>query len=224
MGIEVELKPNERIEDLQSDGLVIIQSANEYRFTSDAVLLANFVQAARADVVVDFGAGGGVIAILLANKQKPKKIYAVEIQPQLADMASRSVRVNGLESVIEVVNCDIKGFSRRADVVACNPPYRKAGSGQTQEKENLRICRHEEKVTLDEIVECAARVLKHRGKLYLVHKAGRTAEIFASFARHGIEPKLIQPICRRGQAADVVLLCGIKGAAPDLKWLPPLER
>jgi len=220
----VELKQNERIEDLQIGGLGIVQSADEYRFTSDAVLLANFVRVKRSDTVADFGAGSGVISILLAYKQRPKKVYGVEIQPALADMASRSVRMNGLDGIIEIINGDVKKFAEQVDVVVCNPPYRKAGSGQAQEKENLRICRHEISITLDEIVKCASEVLRHKGKLYLVHQAGRTAEIFQSFSKHGIEPKMIQTVCQKGKAPDVVLICGIKGAAPELKWLPPLER
>ena len=118
--MNVELKPNEKIEDLQCDGLQLIQSKDEYRFTTDAVLLANFCKNMQGKLCVEFGAGSGVISILLAKKKCPRHIVAIELQPQLADMMQRSVALNDLQDVIEVVCDDLKNarnYANCADVV-----------------------------------------------------------------------------------------------------------
>ena len=137
----VTLKAQETIEDLQCDGLRLIQSTKEYRFTTDAVLLANFCKDMRGKLCVEFGAGSGVVSILVARKKHPKRVVALEIQPQLADMMKRSVQLNGQQDVVEVYVADLKDacrYVKDADVVVCNPPYRKVGSGERQQQSNKR--------------------------------------------------------------------------------------
>ena len=139
--MNVKLKANEKLEDLQYNGLQIIQSDDEYRFTTDAVLLANFCGDMKGKLCVEFCAGSGVISILVAAKKQPKQVVAIELQPQLADMARRSVEYNSMQDVIEVV-CDnvlnaSNHIAKPADVVVCNPPYIKVGSGERQISQNL---------------------------------------------------------------------------------------
>lgn len=222
------MKPTEKLEDLQVGGLKIIQDKNEYRFTSDAVLLANTVKAKSGDTVVDFGTGSGIIAILVAYKKKPKQVIAVEIQPQLADMAKRSVDFNGMSDTITVVNDSLQNFAdnfagAKADVVVCNPPYIKLGGGETQEKQNLKICRHEVAVNLDEICMAAGKILKNGGKFFMVHKAERCAEIFLLMQKYGICPKEITEVrAREGDAPYLVIVCGAKEGKQGLKWNKPI--
>lgn len=223
----VELKPDEKIEDLCCDGLRIIQSEKEYRFTSDAVLLANFCKDMQGKLCVEFGAGSGVISILVAHKKKPKRIVAVEIQEQLADMAKRSVELCGLQNVIDVICADMKDaytfIDKPADVVVCNPPYRKLGSGERQLSENLAICRHELKVTLKEVIRSASQTLNNKGSLYLVHQADRLCEIITLCAEFGIAVKEILPVCpHRGKDPNVVLIRGVKCGQPDCKLYHPI--
>lgn len=224
----INLKDTERLEDLQAGGLKIIQDENEYRFTSDAVLLANSVNAKRGDVVVDFGTGSGIIAILVAYKKKPQKIIAVELQAQLADMARRSIEFNNLNEVIQVVNMPLQDFAinydgKKADVVVCNPPYVKNGGGEMQLQESLKICRHEIKVTLEEICLAASKILKNGGKFYIVHKAERVAEIFALMTKFAIQPKEITTVCARdGDAPYLAIICGVKSGKVGLKWNKPI--
>ena len=140
---------------MQCGGLQLIQSSTEYRFTTDAVLLANFCQDMRGKTCVEFGAGSGVVSILLSYKKHPRRIVAFEIQPQLADMMARSVQLNDLTDVITTHNCDLKlahNFVRDVDVVVCNPPYRRVGSGERQLSDNIAICRHELMATLEDVI------------------------------------------------------------------------
>ena len=224
--MKVELKPNEKIEDLQCDGLQLIQSSEEYRFTTDAVLLANFCKNMQGKTCVEFGAGSGVISLLLAKKKHPKRIVAVEIQPQLCDMMRRSVRLNDLNGVIEVVEDDLKNarnYVRDADAVVCNPPYRRVGSGEMQLQPNLAICRHEIKATLEDVIANAAKVLNNRGSLYLVHQSERLAEIVTLCSQHNVAVKEILPVCPRPNTPpNLVLIRGVKAGEPDCKLHAPM--
>lgn len=224
--MQVELKPSEKIEDLQCDGLQLIQSANEYRFTTDAVLLANFCKEMQGKSCVELGAGSGVISLLLAKKKRPAHIVAVEIQPQLADMMSRSVALNGLQDTVEVVCDDLKNAHlhvRDADVVVCNPPYRRIGSGEMQLQPNLAICRHEIKCTLRDVVASAAKVLNNRGSFYLVHQSDRLAEIVTECSLCNIAVKEILPVCPKPNTQpNLVLIRGVKAGSQGCKLYAPM--
>lgn len=223
----VTLKQNEKIEDLQCDGLQLIQSDDEYRFTTDAVLLANFCKDMTGKLCVEFGAGSGVISLLLAKKKRPKKIVAIEIQPQLYDMAKRSVELNNLQGVITVVCADLKNavdfVDKPADVVVCNPPYRKVGSGERQLDENIAICRHEIAVTLRDVVQSASKTLNNKGNFYLVHQAERICEIVALCNEYRIAVKEILPVCPRpDREPNLVLIRGVKCGESDCILHAPL--
>ncbi|MCH5152387.1 MAG: methyltransferase [Clostridiales bacterium] len=224
--MQIELKPNEKIEDLQCDGLQLIQSSSEYRFTTDAVLLANFCRDMRGKLCVEFGAGSGVISLLLAKKKHPSRIVAIELQPQLCDMMQRSILLNDMQGLIAVHNCDLKDAHtviRDADVVVCNPPYRRVGSGERQLGENIAICRHEIKATLGDVVKSAARVLNNRGNFYLVHQSDRIGEIVTQCRDNGIAVKEILPVCPApGKQPNLVLVRGVKAGESDCKLHAPL--
>ncbi|MCH5152123.1 MAG: methyltransferase [Clostridiales bacterium] len=224
--MKVELNPSERIEDLQCDGLQLIQSSDEYRFTTDAVLLANFCRDMRGKLCVEFGAGSGVISLLIARKKHPRKIVALEIQPQLANLMQRNVNLNDLQELITVHNCDLKNaadFVQNADVVICNPPYRRVGSGEQQLKENIAICRHEIKATLCDVIKSASRVLNNRGSLYLVHQSDRLCEIVMLCQAHGIAVKEILPVCPApNKEPNLVLVRGVKAGEQDCKLRAPM--
>lgn len=225
--MEIVLKPNEKLEDLQYNGLQIIQSDNEYRFTTDAVLLANFTGEMKGKLCVEFCAGSGVISILVAAKKRPARVVAIELQPQLADMAKRSVEYNGLDDVIDVICDDVLNspnlIDHPADVVVCNPPYRKLGSGETQLAQNLALCRHEIAITLEQVIATASKVLNNRGTFYLVHQAERTAEIVALCSQNKLAVKEIVPVCpRKGKEPNLVLVRAVKCGGADCKLRLPL--
>lgn len=224
--MQVTLKSDEKIEDLQCDGLQLIQSSSEYRFTTDAVLLANFCKDMKGKTCVEFGAGSGVISLLLAKKKHPKRIVALEIQSQLCEMMSRSVLLNDLQDVITIHNRDLKNAHaviRDADVVVCNPPYRRVGSGEQQLQENIAVCRHEIKATLADVVQAASKVLNNRGSFYLVHQADRICEIVTLCKDNNVAVKEILPVCPApNKQPNLVLIRGVKAGEADCKLRAPM--
>ncbi len=221
------LEKDEKLEDLQCDGLQLIQSENESRFTTDAVLLANFVGELKGKTMVEFCAGSGVISILVAHKKHAKKIYAVELQPQLASLAGRNVQLNGLSDTIEVLNADLADMPKTlggvADAVVCNPPYRKVGSGERQEQLNFAICRHEIATNMQQICYSASKVLNNKGSFYVVYQSARIAELIAELSAVGIATKEILPVCPRPDAEPVlVLVRGVKGGKSDCVLHKPM--
>lgn len=223
------LNSGERIDSLLSYSTRIIQSSQVFCFSLDAVLLAEFTLTHKKDCVVDLGTGTGAVPLLLTHKQyPPRKIHALEIQPELADMAARSVAMNGLGHVIAVKCADLRDHSLLpasgcADVVTCNPPYEKHGSGKTSKEGKIRLARHEMTCTLADIAGAAGWLLKYGGRLVIVHKPERLPDIFDAMKSVGIEPKrLLLSAPKQGTAPNMMVVEGIRGAAPGLKWEPLL--
>ncbi|KEO83168.1 tRNA1(Val) (adenine(37)-N6)-methyltransferase [Tumebacillus flagellatus] len=226
-----DLKPGERLDDLQTKGLRIIQSDEVFSFSLDAVLLAHYVTLRNRDRVLDMGTGNGVIPLLLASRSdlpRRERIIGLEIQERLADMAARNVSGNQLQDSLEIVNGDLREAVERFghesfDTVTCNPPYRPAGVGDASLNPHVRIARHEVTCTLQDVVTTAAKLLKYQGKFAMVHRPDRLAEIIAEMKAHRIEPKrllLVHP--RAHQRPNIVLIEGIKGGKPELRIDPPL--
>ena len=191
------VRANERLDDLERNGLKIIQDPDRFCFGMDAVLLSGFADCKPDGTILDMGTGTGIIPILLSAKTPAKKIYALEIQHESADMASRSVLLNKLEDKIEIVEGDIKEassiFSKASmDVVTCNPPYMIGQHGITNPDAPKAIARHEILCCLDDVVRNASQVLKPGGKFYMVHRPFRLAEIFSTLSRYKLEPKRMQ--------------------------------
>lgn len=222
------LKPNERLDDLQVGGLKIIQNSNLYSFTSDAVLIANFIKVKTNSVVCDLGTGSGVIAILIAGKSKAKKIYGIEIQECMADMARRSVEYNDLSDRVEIIQGLIQDLpkiigNQCCDIVVSNPPYSKKGSCYENLDENKAIARHEKLITLKELIESASRLLKFGGEFYLVHQAQRLNEIMVELNNYNLKVKTLRLVASHlGEEPHLVLIRAVKGANYDTKILPTL--
>ncbi|MGI6160814.1 MAG: tRNA1(Val) (adenine(37)-N6)-methyltransferase [Christensenellales bacterium] len=222
------LKEGERVDDLQYKGLKIIQNPAAFRFGMDAVLLAGFSVIRRGECVADLGTGSGIIAILLSGRMPSARIDALEIQPQMADMAKRSVGMNGLDGVVRVVEGDIKRAEDYLEVnayhaVVCNPPYKKAGDGAKSASHTLAAARHEVLCTLEDVVKNAARLMKTKGRLYMIHRSDRFAELLYTMRDYGIEPKrirMVQP--SYGKPPNLMLIEGVKQGRSGVKWEPPL--
>lgn len=226
------LKNDEKFEDLQFNGLKIIQSKNLYRLTSDAVILANFVKAKKTDVLVDLGTGSGIIAILASQKNQTKKTYGIEIQPELADMAKRSVEANNLKN-IEILNIDMlelmQSKTRKnngieaVDVVVCNPPYKKSGTARLNENQSQKIARHETKINLLQICQVAKSLLKFHGKFYIVCDADRLAELIYDLKQNSLEPKkMFFTQSSAKSKANLVFIEAVLGAKESVLVLPML--
>lgn len=225
--MENKLHQNEVVEDLCLDGLKIIQNAGLYRFTSDAVILANFVRAKRTDALLDIGTGSGIVAILAAHKNNLSDAIGVEIQPQMADMARRSVALNKMEDRIKIVNADIKDFhklcSKVFDVITCNPPYKKAQAGKVNDCESKSIARHEVALDLPALCKAANRLLKFGGKFYVCMDAVRAAELLFELKNAGLEPKKMFFTQSSPQSEGKILFVQAqKGAKAGIRVLPAL--
>ena len=173
---------NERIDDLQRNNYKIIQDPERFCFGMDAVLLSGFAKAKEGDRVIDLGTGTGIIPILMEAKTKASDFTGLEIQPESADMAQRSVELNHLESKIRIVTGDIKEASSlfgaaTFDVVTSNPPYMTEHHGITNEKSPKAIARHELLCTLEDVISQAARLLRPGGSFYMVHRPFRLVDI-----------------------------------------------
>lgn len=226
--MDVELKEGERLDDLQCGGLKIIQSPRLFSFGIDAVLLANFARIKPGDIVVDLGTGSGVIPLLLTCKTAASKIYGLEIQHEMADMAQRSVRLNDLEGRVDIIEGDIRKVGDRmgmssVDAVISNPPYRKAGSGHVSPSDARAIATYELECTLDDVIKAASTLLKNKGRFYMIHRPARLVDAICGMRKAGIEPKrlrMVQPFADK--KPTMFLIEGIKGAHPHIDIMPTL--
>lgn len=222
------LKNNERIDDLHRNGYQIIQDPGRFCFGMDAVLLSGFAKVKRGEKVLDLGTGTGIIPILLEAKTEGAHFTGLEIQPESADMAQRSVLYNGLEEKISIVNGDIKDASNifgasSFDVITTNPPYMIGEHGIKNGADAKTIARHEVLCTLDDILIQSAKMLKQGGRFYMVHRPFRLAEIFSKMVQYKIEPKRMQLVSPYiDKEPNMVLIEGMKGAKSRITVEKPL--
>ena len=192
--MDVEIKEKERIDDLQRNGYQIIQDPEKFCFGMDAVLLSGFVRVKSGAKVLDMGTGTGIIPLLVEAKTQAAHISAIEIQEESADMARRSVRLNGLENKIDIVTGDLREADKffdaaSFDVITCNPPYMIGQHGLTNPDAPKAIARHEILCTLEDVVRTAAKLLKPGGAFCMVHRPFRLAEIICVMTEYKLEPK-----------------------------------
>ena len=226
--LQVDLMENERLDDLQRNGLKIIQKTDGFCFGMDAVLLSGFATVKPGEKVLDMGTGTGIIPLLLSAKTKGEHFTGLEIQDVIADMAARSVNLNHLEEKIKIVNGDIKEASRifgaaSFDVVTTNPPYMNDAHGLKNPTEVKAISRHEVLCTLEDVVREGAKVLKSGGRMYMVHRPHRLIEIITAMKQYKLEPKrmkMVHPFLDK--EANMVLIEAVKGGGSWLKMEAPI--
>ena len=217
---------NETLDDL-NNGYYIIQKNNAFRFGIDAVLLSDFAKSVTGKVI-DLCTGTGIVPLLLEKKSTAEIIEAIEIQPEIADMAQRSVSFNSLDKKINIRCADLKDAPDMYgkctfDAVTVNPPYMRTGSGILNEADTKTISRHEIKCTLEDVIRVSASLLKQHGKLYMVHRPSRLADIFYLMRQYKLEPKIMRMVAPcKGKDPNLVLICAIKSAKSDLKTMPTL--
>ena len=210
----------EKIEKLDY-GLEIYQNPDLYTFTSDAVLLAKFAKIKRGQTIADFGTGSGIIALYLA-KAGAEKVYAVEIQPEMAEMAKKSVEHNNLQDVVEVINDNIKHFDKQVDVVVSNPPYKKKCEYVNMSMSRA-IARHEIEIDMEGLIKSVNKVLKFGGAFYVCYDADRTAELIFKLKSNGLEPKeMFFTQSALEKPASIVFVKAVKGGRLGIKVLPTL--
>ena len=223
---ELKLKPGEKIEDL-GNGYVIIQNPKYFSFGTDAILLGDFADVTAGERIVDFGTGCGIIPVLLCAKRKDISVTGIEIQPQLADMAKRSIALNGLEERVHIVCGDLKNAGDLepygVDVVTVNPPYEKQGAGKENANPYINIAKRELKCTLEDVVSAASRILRTGGRLYLIYRTERFAELMDCMRRCKVEPKRVMLVSpRQDKPPNFAIVEGRKGAGEGMTFLPSL--
>lgn len=222
------LFPGERLDDLQLNGLELIQSPDRFCFGVDAVLLSDFVKVKENETVLDMGTGTGIIPILLTAKTKGKHFTGLEIQKESAQMARRSVAHNHLEDKIDIVTGDIKEAAQIFkpaffDVITVNPPYMVYQHGLQNPRDAIAIARHEVLCTLDDILRESMKLMQDKGRFYMIHRPFRLTEIMVKMNQYKIEPKRIQfvhPYIHK--EPTMVLIEGVRGAKSRVRIEPPI--
>lgn len=218
----------ERIDDLNINGYKIIQNKDFFCFGMDAVLLSNFAKVKEGQTVLDLGTGTGIIPILLEAKTKASHLVGLEIQKDSVDMALRSVKLNGLEKKIDIIEGDIKNASKMFklssfDVITSNPPYMNDLHGIKNENKAKMIARHEVLCTLEDLIFNVSKILKPSGSFFMVHKPFRLAEIFNLLMKYKLEPKRMQLVHSYvDKEPSMVLIEAVRGAKSMIKIEKPL--
>lgn len=222
------LKEDETLDDLQLKGIHIIQKREAFRFGVDAVLLANFAKIKRGIRVIDLCTGTGIVPFIVAGKTEATSITGLEIQQDMVEMADRSVAFNKLQEKINFIHGDLKNLDLlktipKAEVVTVNPPYKLQSSGILNPDDKFAIARHEICCTLEDVIIAARVLLKDNGRLYMVHRPERVADILCLMRKHRIEPKTIRMVHpNTKKAPNIVLIEGQRDGGAFLKWEPSL--
>lgn len=226
---DLELKENERIDDLEYKNLKIIQNENGFCFGIDSVLLSDYAKGIKKGAkVVDIGTGTGIISLLLCEKTDLEKIYGIEIQEDVAEMAKRSIILNNLQDKMEIINTDINNIfdhleKHKFDAIITNPPYKKLDTGLTNIEEKKLISRHEVKCTLEDVTKNASMLLKDLGEFYMVHRAERLVDIMCLLRKYKLEPKNIRFVhSKLDEKPNLILIRAVRNAKEFLKIDKPL--
>lgn len=228
MNIEnINLQESERVDDLLTHDLHIIQSDEVFSFSMDAVLLARFASVPPKGRILDLCTGNGVIPLLLTSRTKAY-IEGIEIQPRVADMARRSVELNNLQESILIREGDLRELHAETghgvyDAITVNPPYMPLNGSDLKLNSHHALARHEINCTLEEVLQACTRLVRPGGKVNMVHKPQRLGELMTLMRTHRLEPKRIRFVHPRAhQEANMVLIEALRDGKPEVRILPPL--
>ena len=221
-------RPDETVEDLQLNGLHLIQKKDSFRFGMDSVLLADFADIRPTDTAADLGTGNGALIFLLYGRQKGKHFYAIDIQREATDLTARNAELNGISDKVSVICADVKDAPLyiepcSVDAAVCNPPYGQPSASLASPFETKAVARSQGKDTLDNLLKGAFRILKGKGKLFIVYPAPQMLFLMQRLQAHHLEPKrfrLVYPYASK--PANLVLVEAVKDARPTLHPMPPL--
>ncbi|WP_194192153.1 tRNA1(Val) (adenine(37)-N6)-methyltransferase [Clostridium chrysemydis] len=224
---DIKINEDESVDDLQLKDLFLIQKLDGFKFGVDAVLLADFANVKSKHRVIDMCTGTGIIPFLVYGKYSPKSILGLEIQEDMVEMANRSVKINSVGN-ISFINGDLKDLKllksiEKADVVTVNPPYKLNNAGIVNPKDKMAIARHEVMCNLEDVIVATRILLKDNGRVFMVHRPERIADIITLMRKHKIEPKRIRMVHpNKNKAPNIVLVEGQRDGGAFLKWDEPL--
>ncbi|MGG7178249.1 tRNA1(Val) (adenine(37)-N6)-methyltransferase [Clostridium paraputrificum] len=225
---EVKIYEDEAIDDLQLNGLKLIQKNDAFRFGVDAVLLSYFANVKKNFRVIDLCSGTGILPFLMLGKYSPKEILGIEIQDEMTEMANRSTKLNSVEDKVKFITRDLKDIDflktlGRFDVLTVNPPYKLNSAGIVNPSDKLAIARHEVMCNLEDVIAASRVLLKDNGRMYMVHRPERLADIITLMRKYKIEPKRIRMVHpNTKKAPNIVLVEGQRDGGSFLKWEAPL--
>ena len=222
--MDIKINIDESVDDLQLKGLKLIQKQQGFRFGVDAVLLSHFANIKNKHRVIDLCTGTGIVPFLAYGKYEPKEVIGIEIQEDMVEMANRSSLLNNTTDIVKFVHGDLKDKQLldslgKFDVLTVNPPYKLNNAGIVNPNDKLAIARHEVMCTLEDVIIAARRLLKDNGRMFIVHRPERLADIFCLMRKYKIEPKrvrMVQPNTKK--AANIVLVEGQRDGGAFLKW------
>ena len=226
--MDVNINIDESIDDLQLNGLMLIQKQSGFRFGVDAVLLSDFANVKKKHRVLDLCTGTGIVPFLVYGKYSPKEVWGVEIQEDMVEMANRSSQLNKTDDIVKFKCADLKDKKLvnelgRFDVVTVNPPYKLNNAGILNPNDKLAIARHEILCNLEDVIVSARRLLADNGRMFIVHRPERLADIFGLMRKYNIEPKRVKMIHPNAKKApNIVLVEGQRDGGAFLKWEEPL--
>lgn len=215
-----------RLEDLGCGDLKILQDSNLYTFTSDSVILANFIRTKASERCLEIGMGSGVISLLLSAKQKFKEIVGFEIQKEMFSLAGENIKLNNLQDKITIINDDILNYSKhyktgQFDVVFSNPPYMKVCK-QKNSSPCRNMARHEDFLPLEKLTKVMSDILKFGGRGYIVYGADRSCELIHSLMKNSLQPKTMF-FTENGKGRVVLVVVEfVKGGNAGVSVLPNL--
>jgi len=214
-----------KIRDLE---VQVYQSKTGYRFSLDALLLADFPEIKACKSILELGAGSGVVSLLLAKRYPKAKVTGVEIQDGLYKRAVRNAEVNGLSDKVEFLHLDLKSLPKHQplesfDLVVMNPPFRKPGTGRISPGDERAMARHELTAGINDVLKTSSAMLRNRGRLCLVYNPDRLSELVKLMGRHLLEPKRLRTVHSQvGEQARMILVEAVKQGLPGMTILPPL--
>ncbi len=222
------IQEDETLDDLFRGRVRILQKRDGYRFSMEPILLANFASPLRGGRVIDLGTGSGVIPVILAMRGEAREVVGLEVVEKLADMASRSVRINGLEEKVRILRGDYRDVAalfppQSFDHAISNPPYHPPGSGSVSPSPLRAQARHELSGSVEAVIEAARYLVKTKGRLWLTYPPARLVSLLACLRRHGFEPKRLRMVHgRKALPACMALLESVLGGKEGLEVLSPL--
>lgn len=221
------IREDEKLDELFDGRIRIIQKKAGYRFSLDAILLAHFAAARPAASIIDLGTGSGIVPLILARKEETAKIVGVEVQPGLADMARRTIALNGLADRVSIVQDDMRELTRSYppssfDLVVSNPPYYPLDNGRINPDEEKAIARHEIKATVKDIIRVSNYLAASTGSVLIIFPAKRLIDVLTAFMASGLKPRALRIIySQMSGEAKLVMVEGCKVGNPELEIAEP---
>ena len=222
------VKEDETIEDLQLNGLHLIQKKNAFRFGMDSVLLAHFASIRPNETVADFGTGNGILIFLLYGRNKGNNYYALDIQNEAAELVRRNANLNNMAELVKTISADAIDAASyippgTVDAVICNPPYGRPAASLLSPYKAKATARSQNDETMEHLIKGAFSVLKGKGKMFLVYPASQMLFLMKCLQKHHLEPKHFQMVYPYAdKPANLVLVEAVKDAKPTLHPMAPL--